>query len=305
MDPLQLLSILAITGGIVLATLGARSLVTTPKTGPLAELYGGNEDPEVDADAGPLLAERLVAAKRRFGGLGRRFTPRGQLDKMRRNATLAGLGSGGIESILAIKAVASTSGAAIVPLVISLTGADIGGILLLSLVGGLVGFLAPDVWLTRKGRKRQAQIKRDLPETIDLLAIAVQAGMGLEAALDMVSQSIPGALGDEFYRLIQEIQLGSSRKQALQQLRQRTEVTELSSFAMALIQADAVGSPIADVLQSNASRMRLVRRQDAREMAAKLPVKLLLPMLMFIFPVLMLVIIGPAAISIIEMFKST
>ena len=145
-----------------------------------------------------------------------------------------------------------------------------------------------------------AAIRTELPETIDLMAISVQAGMGLEAAIELASQSLPGPLGDELHRLLQEIQLGSSRREALHQLRNRTEVSELSSFALALIQADAIGSPIADVLQSNSARMRLIRRQVAREKAAKLPVKLLIPMMLFIFPALLIVIIGPAGLSIME-----
>jgi tight adherence protein C len=134
------------------------------------------------------------------------------------------------------------------------------------------------------------------------MAIAVQSGMGLEGSMDLVSRKIPGALGDELHRMLQEIQLGSSRRQALQNLRERTDVDELSTFALALIQADQVGSPIADVLQTYAGEMRMLRRQRAREVAAKLPVKLLFPLLFAIFPALMIVVLGPAAISIFKAF---
>jgi tight adherence protein C len=304
MDPIQLLIMSSVAGGIVLLTLGIRQAATAQKPGPLAELYDELGDLDLDPSE-PMVQRLLKPAKGKFTGLGRRFTPSRQMEKMRRNATLAGMGANGVESILAIKAVATCVGASIVPLGLAITGTKVAHIVLPALLGGIIGFFLPDFWVSRRGKARQLQIKRTLPETIDLLAIAVQAGMGMEAALELVSQTIPGALGDEFYRLLQEIQLGSSRRQALQQLKDRTEVNELSSFAQALIQADAVGSPIAEVLQSNAARMRMVRRQDAREAAAKLPVKLLFPMLFFIFPALILIIIGPAALSIVEMFATT
>ena len=235
-----------------------------------------------------------------MGRLGRWFTPTSQMEKMRRNATLAGIGSGGIEGILATKAIGTLAGAIVVPLVMAGLGVKFGGVVWFAAVGGAFGFLLPGIWVSRTGRLRQTAIRTELPETIDLMAISVQAGMGLEAAIELASQSLPGPLGDELHRLLQEIQLGSSRREALHQLRNRTDVSELSSFALALIQADAIGSPIAEVLQSNSARMRLIRRQVAREKAAKLPVKLLIPMMLFIFPALLIVIIGPAGLSIME-----
>jgi tight adherence protein C len=218
---------------------------------------------------------------------------------MRWHATLAGMGYGGVEAVLAIRAVGTAVGATLVPLAMAALGVKFGSVVIFAAAGGSLGFLVPGFWVSRRGKKRQQQIRVDLPETIDLMAISVQAGMGLEAAIELASQSLPGPLGDEMHRLLQEIQLGSSRRQALHQLRSRTEVSELSSFALSLIQADAIGSPIADVLQSNAARMRLIRRQTAREKAAKLPVKLLFPMLLFIFPAIFVVVIGPAAIAIV------
>ncbi len=299
MGIMQLISMLAVAGGILLATFGYSRLATATQA-PLAEIA---DDELVDFDAEPTvpLRYRLFGpATQGLGRLGRRFTPTSQLENMRLNATLAGIGSEGIESLLAMKAIATAVGAVMVPLAMAAVGLKSGSIILFALIGGGVGFLVPGLLVSRKGKKRQAQIRRDLPETIDLMAISVQAGMGLEAAIELASQSLPGPLGDEMHRLLQEIQLGSSRRQALHQLRDRTDVRELSSFALALIQADAIGSPIAEVLQSNSARMRLIRRQDAREKAAKLPVKLLIPMMLFIFPALFVVIIGPAAISIMS-----
>jgi tight adherence protein C len=297
MEPMQVMSMLAVAGGIGTLTLGFDRLARERRGSPLAELAG--DVVSFDDEQARPFRQRLFAAKGGLGRLGRKFTPTSQLEKMRRHATLAGIGSGGVESVLAVKAIVTAVGATLFPLGMAAAGVKFGSVILFAIAGGSLGFLLPGLWVSRLGRKRQQQIRMDLPETIDLMAIAVQAGMGLEAAIELASQSLPGALGDELYRLLQEIQLGSSRKDALHQLRGRTGVSELSSFALALIQADAIGSPIAEVLQSNSARMRLIRRQTAREKAAKLPVKLLIPMMLFIFPALFVVVIGPAAISIV------
>jgi tight adherence protein C len=235
--------------------------------------------------------------------VGRIDTPTRQMKRMRRHAQLAGLGPGGVEGLLAIKAAAVAVGATVIPLAMAALGASFGPVVLWAIMGGTFGFFLPDLWIARKGEARQNDIRRMLPETIDLMAIAVQAGMGLEGSIELVARKLPGPLGEELQRLLQEIQLGSSRRQALQKLRERTEIGELSTFAMALIQADTIGSPVSDVLQTHASEMRLVRRQRARESAAKLPVKLLFPLLLTIFPALMIIVIGPAVISIIDAFS--
>lgn len=298
MEPLQILSMLAVAGGIAVMTFGFK-LSTSGASKALAEI--ADDIVDFSSDPGIPFGKRVLGpARNSLGRLGRWFTPSSQMEKMRRNATLAGIGSGGIEGILATKAIGTLTGAILVPLAMAGLGVKFGGVVWFAAIGGAFGFLLPGLWVSRNGRRRQAAIRTELPETIDLMAISVQAGMGLEAAIELASQSLPGPLGDELHRLLQEIQLGSSRREALHQLRNRTDVSELSSFALALIQADAIGSPIAEVLQSNSARMRLIRRQVAREKAAKLPVKLLIPMMLFIFPALLIVIIGPAGLSIME-----
>ncbi|MFP5297946.1 MAG: type II secretion system F family protein [Actinomycetota bacterium] len=169
-----------------------------------------------------------------------------------------------------------------------------------ALLLGAAGSIAPDMWLDSKGKERQQKIARDLPEALDLLAISVEAGLGLEQAFGVVTENLTGPLGDEFMRLLREIELGVPRRQALNQLRERTDVSELSAFVVALIQADQVGAPIADVLRVQAEQVRLKRRQRAREKAAQTPVKILFPLIFFIFPALFVVTIGPGAIRIME-----
>jgi tight adherence protein C len=248
----------------------------------------------------PFAVRLLGPALEDFQKLGRRLTPGWQLKRMRRNATLAGFGRRGVEGVLALKSASAIAGATVLPAGLALLGSRPGGVIVWAVLGGLIGFFLPDIWISKRGEARQEQIRATLPEVLDLMAIAVQSGMGLEGSIDLVSRKIPGALGDELHRMLQEIQLGSSRRQALQNLRERTAVDELSTFALALIQADQVGSPIAEVLQTYAAEMRMLRRQRAREQAAKLPVKLLFPLLFAIFPALMIIVLGPAAVSIFK-----
>ncbi|MEX2587081.1 MAG: type II secretion system F family protein [Actinomycetota bacterium] len=302
---LLLLSVAAVAGGLGFAAMGVGQAVTGRRVaapasaGDVIMSDGPGYEEELQR---PLSVRLLGPTWDNFRQMGRTVTPGWQMHRMRRHALLAGMGPTGIEGILAIKAAAVAAGATLVPLAFAALGAEFGSVVLWAVLGGAAGFFLPDVWIARKGEKRQEDIRRNLPETIDLMAIAVQAGMGLEGAIELVARKLPGPLGEELHRLLQEIQLGASRRQALQKLRDRTEVAELSTFAMALIQADAIGSPIADVLQTHAREMRIVRRQRAREIAAKLPVKLLFPMLLFIFPALMIVVIGPAIVSIIQAF---
>lgn len=163
-----------------------------------------------------------------------------------------------------------------------------------------IGFLAPASWLSRKVTDRKMSIRKDLPDTLDLLAISVEAGMGFEGALDIVCQHFSSPLADEFSRTLREMELGLPRRDAFQNLKRRTEVPELSNFVLAILQADALGIPVGRVLRTQATEMRAKRRQWAREKAAKLPVKILFPLMAFIFPAIMIVIIGPGVPGIMK-----
>ena len=306
MEALRLLGMLTFAGGIGLTIAALGQSIAGRRAEPATEVVldeGSDYMAVLPEELQLPLSERwLGPALKTARRLGRTLTPGWQMARMRKHAVLAGMGASGVEGILALKAAGTAAGAVLLSLFGALVGVGSGMLVVWAALGGAIGFFVPDLMIARKGTERQLEIKRTLPETIDLMAIAVQAGMGLEASIELVSRKLPGALGDELYRLLQEIQLGASRRQALQRLRDRTEVDELSTFALALIQADIMGSPVAEVLQSNANQMRLIRRQDAREKAAQLPVKLLVPMLLFIFPALIVVIVGPAAISIIANF---
>lgn len=171
------------------------------------------------------------------------------------------------------------------------------GLLLLVLLP-VVGAQVPKSWLERKVEERRDAIRRDLPDTLDLMAISVEAGVGFEGALGVVCDNFDSPLANEFARTLREMELGLPRREALQNLKKRTEVPELSNFVLTLTQADALGMPVGRVLKTAADEMRTKRQQWAREKAAKLPVKILFPLVLFIFPAIFVVLLGPAASDI-------
>jgi tight adherence protein C len=167
-------------------------------------------------------------------------------------------------------------------------------------IGAVAGYFVPEWLLRSSSGKRQDEIRRALPDALDLLAITVQAGLGFDAALDRVSQEMGGPLGQEFHRCVQEMRLGKSRAEALRDLAERTTVEELKSFVMAMVQADIFGISISQVLNVQAGELRMKRRQRAEEMAMKLPVKIIFPLILCIFPAMIVVLMGPAGISIYQ-----
>lgn len=165
-------------------------------------------------------------------------------------------------------------------------------------VGGAVGFFLPDILLYNAGTKRQNRIQKALPDALDMLTVCVEAGLGFDAALAQVARNTPGPLAAEFSRVLQEIQIGKSRSQALRAMTTRTTVPELRTFVSALVQASELGIAIADVLREQAKEIRLRRRQRVEEKAQKVPVKILFPLVFCLFPSMFIVIIGPGVISI-------
>lgn len=191
----------------------------------------------------------------------------------------------------------------VLALLLVLTGSVTGGVAILALLLlPVLGAQLPRTALRRAVEERQNAIRRDLPDTLDLLAISVEAGVGFEGALGVVTDNFDSPLSEEFSRTLREMELGLPRRQALENLKRRTEVPELSNFILTLTQADALGMPIGRVLKTQAGEMRLKRRAWARERAAKLPVKILFP-LMPILLATFIVILGPAGASIGSAFN--
>jgi tight adherence protein C len=178
--------------------------------------------------------------------------------------------------------------------------------LLLGPVGGLVvGYLVPDALLSRRIRARQKQILLALPSALDLLTISVEAGLGFDAALGRVCDKYRNALAAEFNQVLNEIRLGRPRLEAFDDMARRNKVDELNNFIQAIIQSEQLGVGIANVLRIQSEEIRRRRRQRAEETGQKAPLKMLFPMACCIFPTLFVVLLGPAALQVIQEFTGS
>jgi tight adherence protein C len=233
----------------------------------------------------------------------RRFTPAGARENIRRKLIMAGSpASWSPDGVLVAKLAGLVGGVVLGLLFVAIFGfawpLRVLGFLALS----LLGYWLPNIVLTNTVQRRQNEIRRALPDSIDLLTICVEAGLGFDAALAHVSKSTSGPLADEFYRTLQEVQLGRSRNEAMRNLADRSNVPELRAFVLAMVQADVFGVSVANVLRVQAKEMRLKRRQLAEERAMKVPIKVLFPVIFCIFPALFVVILGPAIMRIADVF---
>ncbi|GGL88916.1 type II secretion system F family protein [Nakamurella endophytica] len=186
--------------------------------------------------------------------------------------------------------------------VLFLAGSPSAGRILLVAVVVVVGHFVPDLLLQSRGQERQQRIGLELPDTLDQMTIAVEAGLGFEAAMLRAAQNGTGPLTQELVRTLQDMQLGQSRREAYQALCDRTSAPDLRRFVRAVIQADLYGIGIADVLRTQAGEMRLKRRQRAEEKAMKIPVKVIFPLMLCILPALFIVLLGPIVIQVTQVF---
>lgn len=252
------------------------------------------------------LQERLVAPfVALLGKFGGRFNPPEYVESVRRKHLQAGITDPDkVERFLALRVL----GFVFIPvwLIVMLIWNPfaLAGMLQLAAtgLGVMIGALGPSNSLKKKVQARQLAIVRQLPDTLDLLVISVEAGLGFEQAVDRVIKNVPGNLSDEFARVLGETRAGASRSDALRSMDERVQVPEIRSFVMSMIQADTFGVSIGRVLRSQADEMRIKRRQRAQESAQKAPVKMMIPMVFCIFPALFVVVIGPAMISIVANF---
>jgi len=210
----------------------------------------------------------------------------------------------GIADWLGIKAIGAVIGGIVFFLLFTflLAMGPVGG-LALGVLGVVIGYIAPEFWLGGRVKKRQKAILLMIPDTLDLLTISVRAGLGFDAALSRVVDKLKGPLSDEFRRALAEVRVGRARRDALRDIVPRTEVTPLTNFIGAIIQAEQLGVSISKVLQVQSEQLRIERRQRAEEQAAKAPIKMLFPLVGCIFPSLFIVILGPAIILIVLNLK--
>ena len=176
----------------------------------------------------------------------------------------------------------------------------LGKAFLFALVAAALGWVVPETMMQSKAKHRGKEIQRDLPDILDLLTVSVEAGLGFDAALVKVVERKKGPLADEFGTVLREIRVGKPRRDALRELSERVTVDDITSLVSAVIQADQLGVGISNILRIQAEQVRTKRRQEAEESAMKAPIKMLFPLVFFIFPTLFVVLLGPAIIQIAE-----
>jgi tight adherence protein C len=265
-----------------------------------AATYGRRELPSGTPDEG--LRERVLAPVGDW--LARwalKVNPRSSTDAIGMRILAAGLGRTiSPTSFLALKGFFALVGLFLGSMIGS--GRGFGGLLMGAMFVGAVGFLGPDYYLTLKARGRKERVRADLPDALDLLAVSVEAGMGFDASLAKMNEHMEGPLAEEFGLTLSEMRIGESRPEALKRLAERVDAQELSAFTRAIIQADQLGTSLGRILRVQAADARLRRQAAAEEKAMKAPIKMLFPTVLFIFPAMFLVILGPAILNVQKIF---
>lgn len=208
-----------------------------------------------------------------------------------------------VERILAAKTLGAIALGSLVGAMLW-AGGRTGPALIWGLAFAAFGFFLPDMLLVNKAQHRSDLTRKALPDSLDLLTISVESGLAFDAALAQVARNTEGPLAEEFTRVLKEIQIGSSRSDALRALSERTSVEDLRIFLNSMIQAEKLGIPIAEVLRVQAGEMRIKRSQRIEEQAMKLPVKMVFPVMFGIMPAIFIIILGPAVLSIVDQFGS-
>ena len=246
--------------------------------------------------------DRLVAPiGRKLLDIGRSVTPVGYVEKLKRNIVLAGNPPGyEVDRFLVLKVLGAASGIGWIILGYALFSNHVLLLLMVIFLGWGLSFLGPDMLLQSKIDARRKAIVRSLPDTLDLLVISVEAGLGFEQAMDRTTNTVPGPLSEELRRMLQETRMGASRADALRALDERTDVEDLRTFIVAMLQADTFGVSIARILRTQADEMRVRRRYAAQETSQKAPVKMLFPLVLCIFPATLIVVVMPGFLQVFD-----
>lgn len=249
----------------------------------------------------PITERIIVPIVEKIGELTEKFTPQNAIEQTERKLELAGNPPGIDPTIFwASRFIAAVGVGGLLLLVFSMGSMDWtwGRKLLMTGVFSLIGFYMPQLLLQSKITSRQDEIRKSMPDALDLLTICVQAGLGFDASMSRVAEKWEDALADEFERSLREIQLGNVRRIALRNMADRIGIAEMTSFVAAIIQSEQLGVSMAKVLRIQSDQMRVRRRQIAEEKAQQAPVKMLFPMALLIFPSLLIILLGPAGLQL-------
>ena len=251
-------------------------------------LYGGEVRPEAPAEAAP----RLL-------GVARRLTPAGRVRALQSLWLRAGRPPAWpVDRLIVVKVVLPAVAAVLSALYLSSRATPLT--VLVGVAVPVVCYFLPELLLHSRAQERSQKITLELADTLDQMTIAVEAGLGFDAAMAKAGRNGTGPLAEELVRTLQDISLGHSRREAYESLASRTDVVDLRRFVRAVVQADRYGVAVAEVLRTQAAEMRMKRRQRAEEKAMQIPVKVIFPLMLCILPVLFIVMLGPAAINVIH-----
>lgn len=302
-----IIGVAALFAGIFLC-LAAMSVFTNEATGvarSLSVIEAFSTAPQaLKKELEPSFEDRVLnPLLNRVTGLGRRLTPSDYHERILAKLNVAGNPPGWtVDRVLSLKVIGMAVGLVGGVLFSILLGKGVTFIVGAGVLATVAGYFAPNLYLHQKGYDRIAKMQRALPDALDLLTISVEAGLGFDAALSQVARNTEGPLAAEFARVLQEMQIGLGRSSALRALGERSPMPDLRSFTSAMVQADAFGIPIGQVLRVQSSEIRVKKRQRAEEAAQKIPVKIMVPLVLFILPALFVAVLGPAIIAMMGMF---
>ena len=249
--------------------------------------------------AQPFSQRVLVPLLERVSSLAQRFTPSNSIEAVRHKLELGGIAHKiKPAQFLGIRIMGSFV-LGILSLLIAFAGTiPLAQRLLMIVVAFALGYLVPGIWLGSKITRRQNDVQRALPDALDLLTICVEAGLDFTSSMQKVAEKWDNELSAAFMRTVQEMQLGKLRREAMRNMADSMDVPDVTSFVAAIVQADALGVSMAKVMRIQSDTMRMKRRQRAEEKARQAPVKMMLPLVFFIFPTILIVLLGPAVIQI-------
>jgi tight adherence protein C len=304
--PLIIIVLVIIIGAVLLVIVGLRAPHgDDPLQDRLADFAARGETASLEEIelSQPFYQRVVVPIAKRFGEVVVRFTPQNSITQMAKKLELAGNpGNLGPAVFFALRFLGLPLGAIFLYLdSIAVEGSFMEGKgLIIGIPASILGFYMPDLILKSRIDRRQSDIRKAMPDALDLLTICVEAGMGFDGAMSKLFEKWDTELGRAFGRVVREIQLGKLRREALRDMADRLGVSEMTSFVAAVIQSEQLGVSLAQVLRIQADQMRIRRRQLAEEEAHKAPIKMLLPMALFIFPALCIVLMTPALLILFE-----
>lgn len=309
MSPMLMLGAALVFAAVTLA-LSVVGVVTAERRGvarSVAAIQALDSAPEVlKAEIEQPFAERILGPLGdRLVGLGRRLARADTATKIQHRLDIAGNPPAwDVSRIMGLKVLGMATLGGFGFLYLLGMAWPLYRVVIATCLAAALGYVLPNILLYNAGQKRETLMRNALPDALDLLTVSVEAGLGFDQAVARVAKNTDGPLAQEFNRLLQEMQIGMGRSDAMRAVAERTSLADLKSFCLAMVQADSLGIPIGRVLRVQSSEMRTKRRQRAEEKAQQVPVRIMIPLVLFILPCLFIVILGPAGIQIAETFSN-